>query len=215
MPLPAKYVNHPSNFPAIILASAQKLTGLIQTENAFHVKQDVKPAHHQLLAANVSPHLFFNKTIALADAVKDTSYQDQLVLAALKTVSDVPPLTNASIVKMASSCTEVPATLFVHQELLLTTKPINAYPATAHAEPAPITPAHAQAANQERDIYKLPEPTKDVLKNALKEPSPKTTSVKSAISDALNVSVLLTTVLPVLPEDSCTMVLVGITVLVS
>ncbi len=115
------------------------------------------------------------------------SYPELLVLAALKIVSVVLQIINASIVKMDFSYMEELVILTVLQEQLLIYKLTNALLVTVHAELVQIILVLVLVVNQERDIYKWQDKIKNVLKNVLKEPSLKTMFVKYVILDVLNV----------------------------
>lgn len=115
------------------------------------------------------------------------SYPELLVLAALKIVSVVLQIINASIVEMDFSYMEELVIPTVLQEQLLIYKLTNALLVTVHAELVQIILVLVLVVNQERDIYKWQDKIKNVLKNVLKELSLKTMSVKYVILDVLNV----------------------------
>jgi hypothetical protein len=97
----------------------------------------------------------------------------------------------------------------VPQEPLPTEPASNVSPVTPHAEHATIIPAAAPVASQERDISRLPSQLRAVSSHVLREPSPRTTSVKSVTSSVLNALDLPTTVSPAPLEDSFTTEPVG------
>ena len=160
---------------------------------------------------NVLPRWFSKKTTVFKSAALDSSCQVPDVSDAPTTVSDVLLTINASTVKMVSSFTEVLATQPAPLVLLPTETTSNVLPATVHAKLAPIIQAHALAANPEKDSSRLPETTKNVLKTALRELSPKTESAKFVTSDAPNVWDQPPTVSHAQLEDTCSTPLVGTT----
>ena len=156
-----------------------------------------------------------NKTTVSKNAVQDSSSQVPNVLDVQTTVLPVLQPTNVSIVKMVSIFTEVPVILpapLVLSPIRITS---NVFHATAHVRPVLTTQVHAQAVNQEKDIYKFQVTIKNVLKNVLKELSHKEEFVKFVTSGVLNVLVLPLTVLPVQLEDIFSTALVGIIAQVS
>ncbi len=180
-----------------------------------HVRLDVKAVYFQPLVKNVLPHWFLKKTTVFKNVVQDISCQVLNVLDAQLTVLLVLQPINVSIARMVSIFTEVLAMLLAQLVQSPIKIPSNVLPVTVHAERVQAIQAHVQVVNQEKDIYKLVEMTKNVSKNVLKELSHPTVYVKSATSDVLNVLVLQETVLLAQLEDTFTTVHVGIIVQVS
>lgn len=192
--------------------SVQRITSSTPMVNVFHARPVAKPVLPMLLVTSVLLHWFSKRIIVYKDAAKDTSSQAPDVLDAQTTVLDVLQPTNVSTARTISSFKEVLATPHVHPVLLQTEVPSNVLPVTSHAEHVPVIQAHVPAVNQEKVSCKLQEPTRSVLRNALKELIQKMVFVKFVISDVLNVWALLQTVLLVQLEDTCSTPLVGITV---
>jgi len=90
----------------------------------------------------------------LLNAAMDISYPELLVLAALRIVSAVLQIINASIVEMDFSYMEELVILTALQEQLLIYKLTNVLLVIAHAELVQIILVLVLAVNQERDIYK-------------------------------------------------------------
>lgn len=210
-----KLVKSDSFFQLITLVFAQKITSSIQREIVFHVKSVVKLVSPTQLVTNVLLHWFLKQTTVFKNVAQDSSSQVLNVLDAQPTVSLVPQPINASIVKMVSILMEVlvmlPAPL-VQSPIKITS---NVLLVTVHARLVQTIQVHALVVNQEKDIYKFQEMTKNVLKNVLKEPSHKEEFVKFVTSDVPNVLVPLPIVLLVQLEDIFTTALVGIIAQVS
>jgi hypothetical protein len=208
MNLPARHARAPLFFLPITPVSVQSKNSSTPRESVFHARLVVKIVLTPPIVKSAKPH-WFSKIIAVSkDVLKVTSYQAPNVLDAQATVTDVPPQTNASTARMASSSMEVPVTLPALPVLSPTKTPSNALPATAHAGPVPTIQAHVPAVHQEKDTCKLLEPIKSVSGNVLKVLSHRTESAKSVTSNVPNVWVLQKTVLPAQLENTCTKLLV-------
>ena len=215
MDLHAKYARLHSSSQLTTLVFAQRTTSSTLKASVFHARPVVRLVLPTAAVTSAAHHWSFKITTVLKSAVPDTSYQEPNVSDVQTTVSDVPQPTNVSTARIASISKEVPATLHAQLVPSLTKKPSNVLPATPHVRPVPTIQVHVPAANQEKDTCKLPELTKNVSRNVLKELSQKTESAKFATSDVPNVWVHQPTVLPAPPQDTCTTLLVGITAQVS
>ena len=211
MDLPARHARAPLFFLPITPVSVQRKTSSTPRVTVFHARLVVKLVLPTPIVKSAKPH-WFSKIITVSkNVLKVTSYQAPNVLDAQATVTDVPPQTNVSTARMASSSMEVPATLPALPVLSPTETPSNALPATTHAGPVSTIQAHVPAVHQEKDTCKLLEPIKSVSRNVLKVLSHRTESAKSVTSDVPNVWVLQQSVLPAQLEEFCTKLLVGTT----